>query len=391
MKSLCDEAVANSHLASTNNGYILEEKERTLKLQEYKIDKSGDNIVPPKRKRSGKGSELRTVCEAWVQAHQGRLWPTTKEKLWILQQGDIKCQQMTNWFTYRRKKAKSNLDRAFTNPRGFVATHGHGVTDTLSNFFVAVAEGKPLPEDGRQLVGNITGLGADRVAEFAKQHQDQCRSQSDGLLKNQDSYSIPHTSKSPLPQVISCKEVVDGLAYPQDSQGLRLSFPQHMVAQGNALQTQSTQLVPYDFTDEQPQNAPQPAARQLPVQLANRTAQLFDVQMTPQLSASVPIISGSTSATSQTLQSDPSPPLQGPKSIIRENPIVCDVRQQEDTQLWKRQGQAGSADKQTSFMNGNFKLELKSTKHLGRRVNLEKQVTPLLQNHNDVQSAISLA
>ncbi|KAG5663965.1 hypothetical protein KAF25_006550 [Fusarium avenaceum] len=296
---------------------------------------------------------------------------------------------MTNWFTYRRKKAKSNLDRAFANPRGFVATHGHGVADTLNTFFAAVAEGKPLPEDGKQLVGDITGLGADRVAEFAKLHQDQCLSQADGLARDQDFHGTPHIPKSPLPQVINRKEVASGLACPQDSQGL--SVPQHMVTQGNALQTQSALRIPHDFTKEQPHNTPWLAAHPLRVQLANPTVQHFDIQMTPQPPLSVPITSGSTSGMSQMLQSDPSSPFQGPKSIIRANPIACDVRQQEDAQLWKRQEEVVSADKKTSFMNGNFKLELKTAKHLGRQVNFEKQITPLLLKHNDVQSAISLA
>ncbi|KAH7260537.1 hypothetical protein B0J15DRAFT_582670 [Fusarium solani] len=155
MDSLSNEAVANLEWARAHNARILtdQEMERALQLIGHtkKTDKSGGNILPQKRKRLGKGSELQTICEAWVQAHNGHLCPTDKDKCWMLQQGDLKWEQVTNWFAYRQKKAKSNLERAFANPRGFVATHGHGVTDTLNDFFVAVAQRNPPRKNGKRL------------------------------------------------------------------------------------------------------------------------------------------------------------------------------------------------------------------------------------------------
>jgi hypothetical protein len=66
-------------------------------------------------------------------------------------------------------------------------------------------------------------------------------------------------------------------------------------------------------------------------------------------------------------------------------------RPQDDTQLHQRQKQVVPVDRQPALPNRNFRLQLKSARHLGRRVNLETQITPLLRNHPDVQSAISLA
>ena len=105
--------------------------------------------------------------------------------------------------------------------------------------------------------------------------------------------------------------------------------------------------------------------------------------------ASVPLASAS--ATTQPLQPDPPPPLQRLEPILRATPIARDARPQDDTQLHQRQKQAVPVDRQPALPNRNFRLQLKSTRHLGRRVNLETQITPLLRNHPDVQSAISLA
>ncbi|KAJ4174603.1 hypothetical protein NW754_005022 [Fusarium falciforme] len=172
-----------------------------------------------------------------------------------------------------------------------------------------------------------------------------------------------------------------------------------MLAHATAHQTpQTTSSVqqpftetPHEFTDEQPHIAPRPTAHRLPVQVANPTVELFRTQMPtqPPKPASVPFASAS--ATTQPLQPDPPPPLQRLEPILRATPIARDARPQDDTQLHQRQKQAVPVDRQPALPNRNFKLQLKSARHLGRRVNLETQITPLLRNHPDVQSAISLA
>lgn len=146
---------------------------------------------------------------------------------------------MTNWFAYRQKKAKSNLERAFANPRGFVATHGHGVTDTLNDFFVAVAQRNPPRKNGKRL-SDITGLGADNVAKIVQQHQDQCESQPDGLARDQSFRDVPQISELSLQVINHRGTAADSLAHPQDNQALHLSVSQHMLAHATAHQTPQT-------------------------------------------------------------------------------------------------------------------------------------------------------
>jgi len=104
-----------------------------------------------KRRRITQGSENKDALEGWVLDHDGRLWQTRQERDIFLKQTGCSEAQVTNWFAYRRKKAKVELETALDDSRGFIAQYGYEVEEDLTDIFSSSPMRKYVSEGEKTL------------------------------------------------------------------------------------------------------------------------------------------------------------------------------------------------------------------------------------------------
>ncbi|KAG6365526.1 hypothetical protein INS49_007137 [Diaporthe citri] len=169
----------------------------------------GQIIPQRKRKRTAKGSGYRAALENWVHEHEGRLWQNDEEFTDTLRNLSCSKIQVTGWFAYRRKKAKLELERAFKDPRGFIARNGQDGDEILWEFFSAIHSGVTPPCAGKSLAAGLLGLPVELIAKLidairekpdyayeVETGKNQKRSDSvdsdDGAANERQSGNLPH-------------------------------------------------------------------------------------------------------------------------------------------------------------------------------------------------------
>ena len=117
-----------------------------------------------------------------------------------MQQTGCSEAQVTNWLTYRRKKAKVELDNALDDPRGFIARYGYEVdADLLDIFSPPSPAPKYISEGAKALLGGLTGLPGRSIEgvfqSFQPRALDACEDDvskpPDAYLGKEDSTSNP--------------------------------------------------------------------------------------------------------------------------------------------------------------------------------------------------------
>ncbi|KAM0563274.1 hypothetical protein ACHAPJ_000992 [Fusarium lateritium] len=128
-----------------------------------------DSKVPRPR-----NSNLGLVLQNWIVAHDGRLWQTTEETTAITEQTAFTKSQINNWFASRRKTARLALERVLLEtPAEFISAYSAHAAETLKHFFATVAEHGYLPEAGKSLMAESTGLSTRSIVDlFDKLRQD---------------------------------------------------------------------------------------------------------------------------------------------------------------------------------------------------------------------------
>lgn len=140
-------------LSSTQvSKWLQKEQRKILKATHSQHDSENNPQRKRKRKRMAKGSGYRATLEIWVQEHDGRLWQSDEEFSDTLQSLSCSKTQVTSWFAYRRKKARLELERAFRDPRGFIARNGNPGHEIIQEFFMAARSGGTPPRAGKDLV-----------------------------------------------------------------------------------------------------------------------------------------------------------------------------------------------------------------------------------------------
>lgn len=140
--------------------WLQKEQRKIFKATQHQHD---GQIIPHrkrKRKRTAKGSGYRAALENWVHEHEGRLWQTNEEFTDTLQSLSCSEIEVGGWFE------KVELERAFKDPRGFIARNGHAGNEILCEYFSAIHAGVTPPCAGASLVADLLGLPVESIAEL---------------------------------------------------------------------------------------------------------------------------------------------------------------------------------------------------------------------------------
>lgn len=125
--------------------------------------------------RHSRSSNLGSVLQNWIVAHNGRLWQTTEETSSITEQTGFTKSQIKNWFASQRKNAGLALERALENPGEFISGYDSHAAKTLKHFFATVAEHGYLPEAGKTLIAESTGLSTRSIVDFFDKYREDPR------------------------------------------------------------------------------------------------------------------------------------------------------------------------------------------------------------------------
>lgn len=117
--------------------------------------------------RNSRNSKLGSALQAWIVAHNGRLWQTTEETSVVTEQTGFTKLQINNWFAPRRKDARLALERTLLeNPQEFMSGYSVDAAKTLKHFFATVKEYGYLPEAGKTLIAESTGLSTRSIVDL---------------------------------------------------------------------------------------------------------------------------------------------------------------------------------------------------------------------------------
>ncbi|KAI1195706.1 hypothetical protein F5X97DRAFT_307477 [Nemania serpens] len=111
-------------------------------------------------------SNYESILQNWIETHDGRLWHTPEETNSVIQQTGLTKLQIKNWFATRRKKATFALEKELDNPREFLSKHDSNTANILKHLFASVASSGYLPEAGKRLIAESTGLSTRSITLF---------------------------------------------------------------------------------------------------------------------------------------------------------------------------------------------------------------------------------
>lgn len=117
--------------------------------------------------RKSRNLKLGNVLQAWTDDHNGRLWQTAEEISVITEQTDFTKLQINNWFAPRRKDARLILERSLLeNPQEFMSGYNDHAAKTLEHFFATLIEFGYLPEAGKTMIAESTGLSTRSIVDL---------------------------------------------------------------------------------------------------------------------------------------------------------------------------------------------------------------------------------
>ncbi|SCV30380.1 uncharacterized protein FFB14_03020 [Fusarium fujikuroi] len=112
---------------------------------------------------------LETVLQDWVVSHNGRLWLRTEELTAIIDQTGFTKSQVTNWFVARRKATRRSLEcLLLEKPTEFILAYNieEAKVQDIRHFFATFAENGYLPEAGKSVIAESTGLSTRSIVDL---------------------------------------------------------------------------------------------------------------------------------------------------------------------------------------------------------------------------------